>query len=219
MQVVLFDIDGTLLTSGGAGYKAFNAIFSNLYGVTDVCKGFKAGGMTDDLIIGQLYQSALGRDATAEEVLQVRQAYIESFAGYYAQTERLRIMPLAVETVTALAQNKNISLGLATGNYKQTAYEKIKRLKIDQHFAYGGFGCDSPSREELTALALQRGKDHIGREPSAVYIVGDTTRDIECAKHIGAKVIAVATGAHAFEVLAELQPDYLIRDFSEFPDL
>ena len=178
MQVVLFDIDGTLLTSGGAGYHAFNAIFTNLYGVDDVTKGFSAGGMTDDLIIQQLFVTAIGREANPAELQQVRQAYIESFPHYYAKAERLRIMPLAVETVTALSQNQNVSLGLATGNYKQTAYEKIKRLKIDQHFAYGGFGCDSASREELTALALERGKQHIGSEPSEVYIIGDTTRDI-----------------------------------------
>ncbi len=119
MQVVLFDIDGTLLTSGGAGYQAFNAIFTNLYGVDDVTKGFKAGGMTDDLIIQQLFLTALGREANPTELLHVRNAYVDSFPHYYAKTERLRIMPLAVETVTVFSTEQKCFIG--TGHWQLQA--------------------------------------------------------------------------------------------------
>lgn len=216
-KIFLFDIDGTLLSSGGAGYKAFNEIFKTRHNVNYVTEGFSAGGMTDDLIIRELFWRAKGRYPDLNEISEIREWYIRIFPLYYAQSQKIRIMPKAIETVTALAKQDDVSLGLATGNYKITAYEKIRKIGLDHHFTYGGFGCDSELRENLTAKALERALEQIGTTPEAVFVVGDTTRDIECARHIGAKSIAVATGSHSKDVLKQAEPDYLLTDFSEFP--
>lgn len=219
MKIVLFDIDGTLLSTGGAGYRAIDAIFANLHGVQNITAGFSAGGMTDDLILQELFHKALARSPAPNELELIRKHYLDEFAHHYKNHARLKVFPHVVATVQALAKRADISLGLATGNYKKTAYQKIASIGLAEYFAYGGFGCDSASREELTTKAYERALKNIKTKPKAVYVVGDTTRDIDCARHIGAKVIAVATGAHSRERLANANPDFLIEDFSEFPEI
>ncbi len=217
MKVILFDIDGTLLKTGGVGYAVFDRIFADFYSVPNVTKGFSAGGKTDDIIIHELFGKIHARAPRADELQKIRGRYLELFPQYYQKADSVQILPRAVETVQALAQRPNVSLGLATGNYKQTAYAKIRKIGLADHFGYGGFGCDSAERESLTAMALTRALERLPTKPSQVYVVGDTHRDIECARHIGAQAIAVATGSNSYADLKSRNPDYLLKDLSEFP--
>lgn len=219
MKVILFDIDGTLVTAGGAGTVAFNQTFVDFYNVNNICEGLSCGGKTDDLIIIELFHKAFQTQPDPNEILKIKTRYIEYFAKSIYETPRFKILPHAKETVEHLAKQENVLLGIATGNYKEPAYHKLKRAELDHHFSFGGFACDGTDREVLTQKAHERALEKLGHNNCDIFIVGDTPRDIECAHHIGAKAIAVTTGRYSKNDLTAYKPEFLLSDLSEFPEI
>lgn len=137
----------------------------------------------------------------------------------YCNTDYLYTCPGAVELVKELNLNDSLTLGLLTGNFKENAYLKLSAHSLDEFFMFGAFGSDHEDRNQLPPIAINRANEFFGRElfnRGNTIIIGDSPRDIECAKTNGLKVVAVATGQSSYEELNDLIPDLLFEDFSDY---
>jgi phosphoglycolate phosphatase-like HAD superfamily hydrolase len=196
--VLLFDIDGTLVTTGGVGRRALELAFETSHGRRDACAGFRFDGMTDRAIVrGGL--EALGRAATPEAIDAVLATYLqllaEEVAAASAATYRLHAGML--ETLDAAAARPAFAIGLGTGNVREGARIKLERVGIYRRFAFGGFGCDHEDRTAILLQGAARGAALLGvpRERARVVVIGDTPKDVAAARSIGAESVGVGTGS------------------------
>jgi phosphoglycolate phosphatase len=208
--VLLFDVDGTLVTTCGAGRRAVERAFELRHGTKEVL-AFSFGGMTDQAIVrnGLL---ALGRSfadeaALAEEMAATLAFYLTVLADEVGRA-RIRIHD-GMERALDLAEAKpNVALGLGTGNIRKGAEIKLDCVGIYHRFTFGGFGDDSIDRPTLLMLGARRGADQLGVpiEDCRIVVIGDTPKDVAAAKVIGAESIAVATGMHDLTELKGCDP-------------
>lgn len=192
MRVILFDIDGTLLLTGGAGLSALSRAFEDLHAVDDAADGVEFHGRTDPLILDSIARRALGRPLTPPELDRLFSRYLEYLPDALADRP-YRVLPGARELVTALHAETDVILGLATGNVEPAAWAKLRRGDLDRFFGFGAFGSDSADRAELTRLAVARARDRAGADADIV-LVGDTVHDVKCAAAAGVPCLGVATG-------------------------
>ncbi|MFQ6116035.1 MAG: HAD family hydrolase [bacterium] len=212
MKLLLFDIDLTLINSGGAGRRSMTLAFEKLFGKQNGFHGVDFAGRTDPLIL---------KDALAYNGLEwdpiVEESFKKAYFGYL-ETEiekpnrRKQIQPGISEILTILARRKDI------GNWYEGAMIKLDYFNLTRFFTIGAFADDSEIREELPRIAARQFEQKMGVLIRAenVFIIGDTPLDVACAKPFGAKSIAVATGLIPFEELEKTQPDYLFTDFSDY---
>jgi phosphoglycolate phosphatase-like HAD superfamily hydrolase len=195
--IALFDIDGTLITCGGAGRAAMEAAFADRLGRADV-GGFPYGGMTDRAIVRAATRAAerADDDATLDDLLVHYLGHLET---QLARGERFAVLPGVVALLDALAAHAHVAVGLGTGNLETGARLKLRRGGIWERFAFGGYGSDHEDRGKLLAAGAARGAARLGVELAVarVVVIGDTPRDIAAGRAIGAEVIAVATGGYA----------------------
>lgn len=214
MRVVLFDIDGTLLLTGGAGQQAMERALALEFGVTRPTENIAAAGRTDRAITSDLFQFH-GIENTPEIWDRFEQAYYRQLPQALAELDG-EVLPGIRELLDTLHQNENITLGLLTGNFQEGAWLKLKHYRIDHYFQFGGFGDHHHSRDDVAHLAFSETHRHVGLPVDAerVWVIGDTPADVTCARAIGARVAAVATGIFSYEELAQTQPDCLLHDLS-----
>ena len=196
--VLLFDIDGTLVTTGGVGRRALEVAFERSHGRRDACAGFRFDGMTDRAIVrGGL--GALGCAATMEAIDAVIATYLQVLAEEVAAAPAVtyRLHAGMLETLDAAAARPAFAIGLGTGNVREGARIKLERLGIYQRFAFGGFGCDDEDRSALLLHGAERGAALLGvpRERARVVVIGDTPKDVAAARGIGAESVGVGTGS------------------------
>ena len=201
--VYLFDIDGTLLSTGGAGRRAMEAAFAALTGRRDACAGFSFAGMTDRAIARAGFL-AVGESATAERIEALLAAYLQSLDGELGSGDGYRVLPGVTQVLAHLRQRAGCAIGLGTGNVRPGATAKLRRGGLAEHFDFGGFGCDHEERAELLRIGAERGAARLGhaRAGCRVVVIGDTVRDVRAALAIGAECIAVGTSGSA---LCDLQ--------------
>jgi phosphoglycolate phosphatase len=201
--VLLFDIDGTLVTTGGVGRRALERAFERLYGRTDACAGFRMDGMTDRAIV-RLALRAIGTAATDAAVDSVLPAYLQVLAEEVsgADLSRYRVHPGMWEAVER-ALGRGAAVGLGTGNIREGARLKLQRVNLFECFQFGGFGCDSEDRTELIRCGASRGAQRLGLPLAEVrvVVVGDTPKDVMAARGIGAECVGVATGSFQVDQL------------------
>jgi phosphoglycolate phosphatase len=195
--VLLFDVDGTLVTTGGVGRRALELAFERAYGRRDACNGFRFDGMTDRAIArGGLL--ALGLPATTESIDEVLCHYLDVLAEEVAAaSERTyRIHAGVSETLDALAAHPQFAVGLGTGNLREGARIKLERVGLFDRFGFGGFGCDDEDRTALLRLGAERGAAALALPLTKVRVVviGDTPKDVAAAHGIGADSVGVGTG-------------------------
>ena len=219
-KLILFDIDGTLLLTGGAGKVAFDRTFEELYGVLEVWQGINPDGKTDPLIIEELFLKQWGRRPKAHEEKAVEARYALHMEQALQQAPKFRLMAGISELLLALKDRQLGYLGLATGNYEATAWMKLKRAGLERFFNFGGFGSDTRDRLALTRLAMERGMTQLGSRihPEDVWVVGDTIHDIRCGKLLGATTVAVATGSTPWDILQKARPDFLLENFGDLEE-
>jgi phosphoglycolate phosphatase-like HAD superfamily hydrolase len=211
-RLILFDIDGTLLLTGGAGKAAFDRAFLQLYQIDNAWREIHPDGRTDPSLIAELFEKNLGRRPSPQEEIRIRESYTECMAQTLQDAPRFRLMPGVERLIPQLSERGGVTLGLATGNFEETAYLKLKRAGLGQFFPFGGFGSDFSDRLQLTRVALHRGYQRAGASipPEDCFLVGDTIHDIRCGKLLGLTTVAVATGSTTKGDLAKHRPDFLL---------
>lgn len=204
--LVLFDIDGTLLTSDASGRSAIRLAFAEEFGDLTFLESVRFDGKTDPQIIRELCLAAGAEHRVTEAtLLSLLNRYINLLEHELSQRKaRVRTLPGVGALLDALEADPSFCLGLLTGNVKAGARLKLAAAGIDfNRFKVGAFGCDSAHRPELPPIAAARAAEHFGREPSGndVVIIGDTPADVTCGNGIGARAIAVATGSYSEDAL------------------
>ena len=214
----LFDIDGTLVLTGGAGLRALDRALTLVLGLEGACVGFKAGGKTDPLIVDEIVTARLGRSPTPEEIEAVLAAYVEALPDEVARTSRYRVMP-AVFEVLELLEGRRATIGLATGNVEAGARIKLSRADLWRRFPFGGYGSDARVRGHLVRRAIERGEAHAGRAFSGhdVVVIGDTHHDVQAAHACGAFALGVATGSESADQLRGAGADVALETLEELP--
>ena len=206
INAVLFDIDGTLLVTGGAGGVAWQRAFEELHGVeADVAEHTDAG-MTDPEIVRIVFREAIG-------------CYLKHLPDAVAESDGYRVMP-GIEALLSRLIEEGVLLGLVTGNVEAAAHIKLARGVLNRFFSFGGYGSDSADRTEVTEAALRRGSLVSGGalEDGACIVVGDTPRDVEAGHGAGIAVVGVATGSYSVEALRGAGADYALASVEDgFP--
>ena len=216
---ILFDIDGTLLTTGGAGAVAWSKAFVDVHGVPVDIEKVTESGMTDSDVAAASLRSILGRDPTDEEIAAVTKPYLEYLPEAVAASEKYRIEPGIVPLLERL-QSAGYVLGITTGNIEPAARIKLERGDLNRFFDFGGFGSDSSIRSELTMSAVERGIASSGGKLTLedFIAIGDTPRDVEAGHTIGIRVIGVATGHFPAKSLEESGADWVLETVEDgFP--
>lgn len=215
MRLALFDIDGTLMLSGGAGQRALIRALGEVFGLEDPLKGVRLHGQTDRVIVRDALSKA-GRGGAAEsEYREVERRYLRYLAEEMPQSQEARLMPGVRPLLEALSAHADVVLGLVTGNLEAGARIKLGRFELNAFFPLGGYGSDSSVRRDLVPIAMDRARKLHGCafEALDVVVIGDTEKDVDCGRHNGVRTVAVATGGLSHEELGKASPDHLFHDF------
>jgi phosphoglycolate phosphatase len=218
-RLILFDIDGTLVLTQGAGREATRLAMLDVFGTSANIETHHFGGKTDWQTLVELL-APLG--ITYDDVKRampdynrVMGAHLERIIGQYS----VMACTGTLELVDYLHQHSSALLGLVTGNVSNAAPVKLRAANFDMsHFPVGAYGDDAMNRDDLPILALTRAQRHYGHpiEPEQVVVVGDTPADVQCARALGAVAVGVMTGFATREAMEAAQPDYLLDDLTTF---
>jgi phosphoglycolate phosphatase-like HAD superfamily hydrolase len=213
--IALFDLDGTLVSCGGAGRRAMVKAFAD-FGAPPRVTEFDFGGMTDRAIarIGLRGAGLADDEATLDRFLA---RYLHHLRDDVPRSTRYRVLPGVLAVLDALAAHGHIAVGLGTGNLEEGARVKLAPARLHERFAFGGYGSDREDRAELLAIGAGRGAAHLGRSVSdcAVVVIGDTPRDVAAALAIGATCLAVATGQHPLAALEAAGAQHAVADLAD----
>jgi len=213
--VCLFDIDGTLLDSGGAGQHAMEQALLEAFAVTGPYTDIPAAGRTDKAITTDLF---------AHHSLPVDDANWNRFLSAYLdhlprslESKRGITLPGVEVLLAELSLRDDVVLGLLTGNLEVGAMLKLKHFQIDHYFQFGGYGDIHFDRDDVARLAFDAASRHLQQAipPDRVWVIGDTPADVRCGRAIGARVIAVGTGIHRLDELAPCGPDHLFASLAD----
>jgi phosphoglycolate phosphatase len=215
-KLILWDIDGTLIKSHGAGVRAMEKALTRRFGVTVDLGSIDWAGRTDSWITGEVFRH-VGLPDTPQNSHDYLEAYLEQLPLELASGQPGVVLPGIMELLETLHHRSDIAQGLLTGNLRRGAELKLTHHKVWHYFEFGAFADDSPRRNDLGPHAVRRaGERHtVGFLPENTFIIGDTPHDIECGKVIGARTIAVATGTFSYEQLAAHQPTAVFKNFAD----
>jgi phosphoglycolate phosphatase len=212
IKAVLFDIDGTLLYTGGAGAVAWQRAFAELYGIEANIEEHTHAGMTDPEIAAIVFREVIGREGTDQERAAAIAAYLDHLGRAVEESEGYEVKPGIEELLPRLIR-EGVLLGIVTGNIESAAHLKLARGDLNRYFSFGGYGSDSSDRTELTKRAVERGGEVAGHplELAATIGVGDTPRDVSACHGAGIRVVGVATGRYSVEELDSAGADWAIQ--------
>ncbi len=224
MHVVLFDIDGTLISSGGAGRSALQAGLAEEFGPRALSDRLELSGRTDRAILHDLLRLC-GLPDSKDNVDRLRAAYLRHLPRHMhahaaqagAAAYHARVLPGVADLLAALSRRDDVRIGLLTGNMREGARIKLGHFGLFDYFAFGGYGDEHLDRDDVARAALADAHRHLGRpiDPDRVWVIGDTPLDVRCARAVGARVLAVVTGWHSRDQLAACGPDLLLDDLND----
>jgi phosphoglycolate phosphatase-like HAD superfamily hydrolase len=214
-RLLLFDIDGTLIDSAGAGIQSLKDVLREQFGIDDDLSGVEIAGKTDTGIVHQILRKQQ-IEPTDENVA----AFLDLYTKFLARELPLRkgaLLPGVKKLLRRLQRRPQNVLALLTGNIRRGAELKLNHYGISEFFEFGAFADDHHDRNELGPFARMRAREKhaIDFAAAEIDVIGDTPHDIACGKAIGARTIAVATGKFSRAQLDEYRPDRILDDFSE----
>ena len=213
---VLFDIDGTLITTGGAGAASWRLAFDELYGVPADIGKFTDAGMTDPAVGRETFKAVMDREPKREEFTRLLERRLHYLHQTVESSDAYRVLAGVEELLSKLIDDGYL-LGLVTGNVEAAAHVKLHRARLNRFFSFGGYGSDSNDRGTLTRIALERAIFVYG-EPVAreqAIAVGDTPLDVEGAHAAGIACVGVGSHGYSVEQLREAGADYAIASLAE----
>ena len=218
MTLILFDIDGTLVLTGGAGGRAMTMAFDEVFAVPNAFEGIPMAGRTDAWILNDA-AAVHGVPQDSPDLARFRAAYLRHLAIELEKpgVARKGLMPGVRELLDALAPRDDVYLALLTGNYEAGARIKLEYFDLWRYFPCGAFGDDAPHRNVLVPKALTRVEACGGLtfSPADAVVIGDTPLDVGCAAFAGARSLAVATGHHSVDELRDAGADFVLQDLSD----
>jgi len=218
--VVLFDVDETLVHTGGSGARSWSAAFDALYGVAADIGEHSGAGETDPQVVRATFRAVLGRDPSDDELAQLYARYLLHLADDIAVSVGYRLLAGAEATLVRL-QRAGVTLGLVSGAMEGAARIKLGPANLNRYFIFGAYGSDSPNRTELTRIAIAKASKLRGNlSADRVYVVGDTPRDVSAAKASGVVSVAVASGHFSVSELLAAGADHVLASLEDnFPGL
>ncbi|MGH9291956.1 MAG: HAD family hydrolase [Acidimicrobiales bacterium] len=215
-RAVLFDIDGTLITSGGAGARSWKLAFDELYGIPADIGKFTDTGMTDPEVGRQTFEAVLHRQPEAAEFAKLLERRLHYLHQTVAESDGYRVLD-GVETLLPQLLEDGYLLGVVTGNLEAAAHIKMHRARLNRYFSFGGYGSDSADRAEVTRTALRRGSLVYGEElvPDDCVVVGDTPHDAEAAHAAGIACLGVASHNFDADQLRAGKADWVIESLAD----
>ena len=220
MRLALFDIDGTLVSMGGAARQAFVRALEETVGREVVSDGVSFGGKTDPQIARELLaQNGVGEEDMEAAIAETVRRYLVHFERDLPKARGARLLPGVRELLEALRGRDDVATALLTGNVEQGARLKLGFFDLDRHFDFtvSAFGSDHHDRYELPAIVLERARKRFGAQVAGtdLVILGDSEHDVLCGRAVGARALAVATGWTPAEALHARDPHRLFPDFSD----
>jgi phosphoglycolate phosphatase len=218
-EAVVFDIDGTLITTGGAGAVAWRRAIEELHGVAVEIRTTTEAGMTDPEVARTALRHALRREPTQREVARAMAVYLHHLPSAVEESSGYEVMP-GVRALLPRLVDVGVLLGITSGNVEAAAHIKLARGDLNRFFCFGGYGSDSADRVELTKRALERATLISGGslDLASSLEVGDTPRDIAAAHGAGIRSVAVATGNYSVDDLRRAGADHVLETLEEgFP--
>jgi phosphoglycolate phosphatase len=218
--VVLFDIDETLIHSGGAGTRSWSAAFQAIYGLPADIGQHSGAGETDPQVARATFKAVIGHEPSDDELSHIYARYLDHLADDILTSPEYKVLPGAVATLGALNQ-AGVLLGLVSGAMEGAARTKLVPPSLNRYFVFGGYGSDSPDRIELTKAAIHKATLlHHGLSADQVFVVGDTPHDIDAAKGAGAVSVGVASGHFSVDELRAAGAHHVLASLEEsFPGL
>lgn len=203
-KLLLFDLDGTLILSGGAGSRAMDRAFEDRFGIPHAACHVVPDGKTDLQILREIYVRVVGPDPDPH-LPSLQEAYLHFLAQEVPRSTGYQVLPGVASVLRELSSRKDVVLGLATGNLEEGARIKLSRTDFWPYFEGGGFGSDAEDRVQILWFASWKLKHHGPFEE--IWVIGDTPRDIWAARRAGYRVAVVSTGHYALETLQSWNPD------------
>ena len=220
-RLILFDIDGTLISTDGAGVKAFGRVFDEIFGLPKATQYMTFAGRTDHRLVREIFE-ANDIEPTGQNFHKFKEAYAEHLTRYLPEG-KTEPLPGVREIIAAFRRlDPPPVIGLLTGNHPHGAQLKLTHYNLWQEFSMGSFGDQYDDRNDVARDALRQGRTLIPDiGPEEILVIGDTERDIQCARSIGAKILAVATGPSTLSELESFKPDWVVEDLTQinFTDL
>ena len=221
MKLLLFDIDQTLVNTGGAGIHALDRACKKLLAIDNAMDGIRPHGKTDPAIAREILSVRLGATSDVEAQIQsILEAYLSFLEEEVQTSAKYRVLPGIVSLLDEIAARPDMILGLATGNIELGARIKLEPGKLNKYFALGGFGSDAEDRTELVRKAAEKAAHNNGSSfpASDVFVIGDTPLDVDAGKRAGFKTAGVATGSYSVDQLLAAGADIAVADLEQGRD-
>lgn len=218
MKLLLFDVDATLILTGGAGLRALNRAFRDLFDVENAMNDVAPHGKTDPAIVREIFQKNMpGQSVNDALIVTVLESYVGFLSDEVDRSDAYHVLPGILEILHHLHHRHDVLLGLATGNVESGARIKLRRGDLNRYFGFGGYGSDAEDRPGLVRRAVEKAARHHGRviESHDVFVIGDTPLDIEAGRNAGYRTVGVATGHYSVDQLREAGADFAIPNFRE----
>ena len=216
MKLLLFDIDGTLVSTGRAGGRALDRAFCQVVGIVNALDGVRLHGKTDPAIIREVFatRAHIPRSGALQEILEM---YVKLLPEEVQQSTSYTVLPGILRFLEDFQRHPQIACGLATGNIERGARIKLERGNLNRFFKFGGFGSDHENRTELVKKAAENGARYTGAsiDPRDTFVIGDTPRDVLAGREAGFRTVGVATSAYTSADLESAGADLFVPDFEQ----
>jgi phosphoglycolate phosphatase len=220
VKIFLFDVDMTLVSTGGAGLRALDRACHKLLSIENAMDGIDPSGKTDPAIVREIFTRLGTNPDLGLRIETVLESYLAFLREEVETSEKYHVLPGIFGVLDEISARPDTMLGLATGNIEAGARVKLQRGDLNRYFSFGGFGSDSENRTELVRKAGQAAASKSGASirPEDIFVIGDTPLDIDAGRGAGYKTVGVATGRYSTDVLDRAGASFVISDFQQGRD-